>query len=200
MNAGDRLTGAHFGARVDHDLEDAAVFGDHEVRGIGAVHQACGGRLRRTLDHAEVMQQVAHAALGDGDRGRGRRAAAAELGEQEHLAQLLDRGVEHAQAVELVDDDAERRAKRQHRRPGARHLIRILEHVHAAERQEVQGLAAGMEVDHGIAQRQDAPGHAVGDHLGDGAVPPAREGAVQIDLVERRHARAGEHGRQVERR
>ena len=44
------------------------------------------------------------------------------------------------------------------------------------------------------------PGHEVGDHLGHTAVPSAREGAVEIDLVDRRHAGACQHRRQIERR
>ena len=48
--------------------------------------------------------------------------------------------------------------------------------------------------------RQDAAIDVVRDHRGDRAVPPAGEGAVQVDLVDRRDAGAGKHRRQIQRR
>ena len=103
------------------------------------------------FEHAEVAEQVPDAALGDPDRGGARGAAAAELGEQERPAQLLDRGIEHAGHIELLDHQADRGPERQHRRLGPRHLRRIGLHVHAAERHEGERPAAGVQVDHGIA-------------------------------------------------
>jgi hypothetical protein len=67
----------------------------------------------------------------------------------------------------------------------------------AAERQEVQRLAAGMEVEHDIGERQRAALEIVGDLLGDRAVRPAGKAAVQVALVDRRGARAGPEGRIV---
>ena len=85
-------------------------------------------------------------------------------------------------------------------RAGRRHLRGVGQLVHAAERHEIERLAAGVQVEHGIRQRQQAAAHVVRDHQGRRAARIARERAVQVDLVDRRDPRAGEHGRQVHRR
>ena len=68
------------------------------------------------------------------------------------------------------------------------------------ERQQVQGAAAGVNVQRQVAQRHQIAGEVVGDALGEGAGGAAGKGAIEVALVDRRGAGAVEHRRVVHHR
>src|SRR3546814_13909302 len=61
-------------------------------------------------------------------------------------------------------------------------------------RQDVQRRAAGMQVQEGIADREDVVGHIGRDLLGDAAIGVSRERAVEVQPVDRRGPPVGDHG------
>src|SRR5690606_41982535 len=60
-------------------------------------------------------------------------------------------------------------------------LVLVGQHVAGRERQEVQGPAAGMDIQDDIGQRQQGAAEIVGDLFRHGAVRLAREATVEID-------------------
>ena len=131
-------------------------------------------------------QKVARAAIGDPHASSARRAAAAELGRDEDLAQLLGRGVVHADRVELEQLHAVGRIERLHRGDAALLLLLVRQLVGGSEGKEVEGPAAGMEVEHDVGLRQQKALEVVGDLLGDAAVGAARKDPVQVAGIDRR--------------
>jgi hypothetical protein len=177
--------------------DKAAIGGEYHVR------QA---RLRLDLldvarQDADVVQHVAQAALGDADRkGRGA-AAAAELGSDEDLAAALSLGVEHAEGVEFQHDHGVGRVEGLHGRRAARLQVGGVRQAMAGRvGHELQRLAARVQVDDDVGQRQQCRGDVVGDLLGDGAVRRAGEQAVQVAAVDRRGALAGADRRVIHHR
>ena len=120
-------------------------------------------------------QEVAHPAPRDGDRAGGRRAAAAEFGGDEGLAERLDRGVEHADGVDLEQLHRIGRVEGAHRRDAARPPAPTGRPVRGGEGQEVERLAAGVEIEHDVGHRRQRAVEVVGDLLGGRAVGRARE-------------------------
>ena len=72
---------------------------------------------------------------------------------------------------------------------GARLLRLVGQEVGGGEGEEVEGAAAGVEVEDDVGAGEELAGDVVGDLLGDGAGGGAREAAVEVAAVDR--ARCG---------
>ena len=145
-----------------------------------------------------MAQQVADAAPGDRHGLGAGGAAAAELGGDEGLADVLGGGVEHADGVDLEHLHREGRGEGGDGGQGAGLLRLVGEEVGGGEGQEVEGAAAGVEVEDDVGAGQELARHVVGDLLGDGAGRAAGEAAVEVAAVDRRGAGAGAEGGEVE--
>ena len=155
--------------RSTSGLDQAVVLGEGEA--VGGRHVEPAGRrgLGRAREDAGVAEQVAHAAPGDRDGLGAGGAAAAELGGDEGLAHGLGGGVEHADGVDLEHLHREGGGEGLDGGQGARLLGLVGQDVGGAEGQEVEGPAAGVEVEDEVGARQQRAGDVVGDLLGDAA-------------------------------
>jgi len=145
-----------------------------------------------------VDQQVADPAPGDGQTARRRRATAADLGRNEGQAHLLGRGVVHADRVDFQQRQGIGCGEG---RPGglaARLLLLVRQEVGGGEGHELQRLAAGVNVEHQIGERQQPALKIVGDLFRDRAVGATGKAAVEVAAVEGGGAPAWAHsGREL---
>ncbi len=174
----------------------------HIAAGIGHIdvdHRLVGG-FQLTFDQAVVDQEVAHAALADGQAGRGRGAAAAEFGGDEGLALGLHRGVVEPSGVELEHHHRVGRAEGYRTAQAGTLLLQIVEAMGGSEGHDIQGAATGVQVERDVAHRHQHAGEVVGDLAGHAAVGVAGEAAVEVATVQRRGALAGFRRRHVHHR
>ena len=113
----------------------------------GMSSQRVGGGLGGACEDAGVAQEVADAAPGDRDGLGAGGAAAAELGGDEGLAHGFGGGVEHADVVDLEHLHREGGGEGGDGGEGAGLLGLVGEDVGGGEGQEVEGAAAGVEVE-----------------------------------------------------
>ena len=103
-----------------------------------------------------MAQDVGDAAPGDGDGLGAGGAAAAELGGDEGLALRLGGGVEHADVVDLQHPHREGGGEGFDGGERAGLLGLVGQDVGGGERQEIKGLAAGVEVEDEVGAWQQS--------------------------------------------
>jgi hypothetical protein len=167
---------AEIGARLDHPV----IGGEGETVVMRHVEIDDFARSGSPFRMPGMDQHVAQSLARDGDRFRRRRAAAAEFRRHEHLALRLDRRVVHPDIVDLAHRHRIGRVERLHRRDAGVLLHRIVEDMRGRERQEVERLAAGMEVENDIGMRHEGVVEIVGDLLV--TVPSGLPGKLRLRL------------------
>src|SRR4029077_13698391 len=102
VHARHEITAPHRLAEIEYELDEAAAQGADIAVGVGHIEKRGGSALELASEHARMDQQVAHTTLGNGNRLGSCRAAAAELGGDEGLAQLLRGRVIGSDRIELA--------------------------------------------------------------------------------------------------
>ena len=113
MRAGlDLVAGAVAGLEqgIGRGEGEVALVAHHHVAGRRPAVALAG--LRRAVEDAEMLEDVAHAALGDAHALDAHPAPAADLGAERQDAAPLDRGGEGGALVDAPEHDVEGRAER----------------------------------------------------------------------------------------
>ncbi len=142
-------------------------------------------------------QKVAHPAIRNRHPFGGGRAAAAQFGGDECFAGFLDHGVKHADRIKFEHHHRIGGSKGLHGGNAAGFLFLVFKDVDGSKGNEVQRLAAGMQIKDDVGFGHQMAQNVIGDFLCHRAVGLAGEAAVKVALVNRRCPRCIEECREV---